>query len=435
MECRIIGFSSTNVELSLCGNIVKLTKRNIAFDLTDQTAMNNFLNGLALAISGEEPLFRCGRDINVRNLFRILTVAYYNETIENWKSYFRNLAVMGQPTFKAAFSAYFGARYIRSKEEDNRLYDSIRDFALDYISTQKHRDIAYAASDAFTVERISVDNNVCEYKINGEAVITICLSKRKEFCRAETMLATLNAISSAARKRDYTELLSIIRNVGKKAFLSISEHLFRADVTECVMAYAKHIVKSNRTMLFPRSIMEEFFGCGYYTDDSDYFANILGKLERQITEMDDYLIAHNDDEIYSDKTEWLIYEPSANRALKCRIYFDGPKQYVEEVQEYCRKVIITCRVSCQPFSYSVQRIARSANIAHRALKAIGFEFYSTAELKTYHIKALQAQLTEKDGYDVATQREVLLNLKAIHINAASCHTKLVTQGLCCRNNP
>lgn len=400
-------------EYLINGEEIKLTKCRATIDITSPIEITRFLTRLDEAIRQQVLLSAFSSEINLHNLFRLLTAFYYNESLECWKRFFDEQG--GQEMFMSAFEKFFGFKYcVNYCDTDTRLFDDFHSYAKKSISLRniKAADSIYANAEGIIVERTGIKSNVCTFLVNNNQ-IDICLSGRPQFRSAIVLLETIQELKRAIEEIRYEQVRSITNLLGNKAVIDLSVLFFSETMAFLIRAYAIEQTKRLRQPIYPSKILKAFFGTGEIVHHP-YYLCLLSMLEELIPAVNRILINSNISELESENQTWTLYEEFLHGVRKCEIYFHGPPQFIRTVQMYCRKTSEEYIAQGKAYCRKIQKIALHASIAAKSFEDIGIHFTTFSDLVSFHMKALKTHLSSVKEYRQATQKMILLTINSIY---------------------
>ncbi len=424
-EVTILNDSGWAVEYLIDNKKISLSKRGCTIDIKNPESIVSFLCQLSHALSANEILVPFYKMINGHNLFQLLAVFFYEKALCCWQEYYSSHV---PETFHAAFHHYFGFKYcINASSEGSRLFCAIREYSVGLrkqgmSENEVGQQCCFAQSDHYTVERISIDNNVCFFRVNNIAQISVCLSKRKNCQSAQLILTTLESLRSVLKEKSIAKLMEIISCIGAVATLGIANELFFDETISLISEYALDNVQKKRVKLQPRKIMKNFFG-GRSQENIAVYATAISTLERLIPLSEEMLMAGNEHEIMSDKTTWSIFEKKNGLLIKTSISFWGPQQWISSVQDYCREKAIERKQAEKPYAQFIIKFTQAVNAAIKSLSDIGFSILSFHDLKPKHMLPLKSYLVEKPKYKDCMIKDILLNVRAVYNHEKEKHNE------------
>lgn len=228
---------------------------------------------------------------------------------------------------------------------------------------------------------------------------------------AAYVLNALTDIRIGLTTKDEFVLKKGICLLGPLASLSLMDLFFKDVAKEFFCNLSIVGVHETRALLQPRKILKEYFGDAR----SEFYNELLNELESLLPGHNEYLTKSNTDVLYTNDDIWTLYNFYADQIHLLNLVFSGTPNLIAEIQSYLRHKAQRYINSGKPFSLHLYRVWAQLSIA------INFIYdeqdnllESILDLTVLDIQELQAYLAQETDYELATQREVFIYLKAFY---------------------
>lgn len=434
-DIRYLKSTGNAYTLEIDGKCVVLNTAMNKIRYGDIEGMNDYLDRLEAKLASGEPLAELRPIITGTNMLRILGTLYREQTLKNWKAVLENCP---ERSGKASFESYFG--YVHNlpncpSEFAEELYSMAYDRRSNYIKEMRAKKIevekagdirkakldraaGYASrvaalerqnramSNNWYVERRRIDGNVVVYAINGTEV-EICLVGRLDFNYAFNVIAFLDDMDSALKKKDLRAMIGLIKKSGGKAALDIMGKFFHDRSLKFFTSEQERLVHNDRLYPEPSKLLKKFFGGSHLTQQA-LGQELLDVLEASIPEHEKYLIESSNNELFSDKLVWRLFYYNFNHLNHVEIIFPENTLLREQMQKYCRKVAEPYISAQKPYVHQL----RSINIAIiRLLTYVDNKSFTSILDLSYWDFASMTSMMLQNGYSITTIKKDLILIK------------------------
>lgn len=328
----------------------------------DHDELLEYVDSIEQHLNAAQSLADLSAQINGVNMLRLLKSLYRDKTFNNWMEHVNsNLTVK----VNVLFEQYFGFRHNATKYPDEfgaELTKAAVDRKKELVEIQrikekarndtaqndterkaarkekrfrqvlKHIERDIAVSHEWAVVKMSIDNNIAVYEINGQTV-SMCLSGHSPLGLAKNVLANISLLKTGFNQSDSSMVHDAIHAFGGKAAFQIMEIFFSTPAKQFFEHDFEEHVLSTRRKPNPCSFLKSYFGgsCGM---GNGFYLGLLDVLEKRIPTIIERLIQTSVDEMYSTSQEWKLFYQTRARLLSCVIRFPEQDSLKNEMIEF-----------------------------------------------------------------------------------------------------